>query len=84
MLTGVPKNERWFLWVFLAWVFFALGPGLQLASKPVFVGHFPLLYVYCIVMFIISLILCYILGYKLKMTDIPEDFLEAEEEGSYE
>jgi len=79
MLTGIPKNERWFIWAFFAWIFFALGPGLQLASKPIWIGHLPLLYVYCIVMFLISLILCYVLGYKLKLANIQDTFEEEEE-----
>jgi hypothetical protein len=73
MFTGVPQKERWWFWVFFAWIFFSLGPGLLLASKPVFIGYFPLLYVYCFVFWIISMVLCYIVGYKMKFTEMPED-----------
>jgi len=80
MITGIPKNERWFLWALLAWILLALGPGLQLASKPVFIGYFPLLYVYSVVMFFIGLWLCYMAGYKLKFTVMPDDLENENEE----
>lgn len=80
MISGIPKNERWFLWALFAWIFMCLGPGLQLASKPVFIGPFPLLYVYCVVFFIVGLWLCYMVGYKLSFTQMPEDIEIASEE----
>ena len=72
-MTGVPKNERWWFWAFFLWIFFALGPGLLLASKPVFIGYFPLLFVWSLGLFVVSLVLTYILGYKLSFTELPED-----------
>lgn len=79
MLTGVPKNERWWLWAFFLWIFFALGPGLLLASKPIFIGYFPLLYVWSFAFWMLSLVLLYILGYRLTFTDVPDN-LKAEDE----
>lgn len=73
MLTGVPRKERWWLWAFFIWIFLSLGPGLLMASKPVFIGYFPLLYVWSLAFFAVSLVLTYILGYKLTFTNVPED-----------
>lgn len=74
MITGVPRKERWWFWAFLAWIILSLGPGLIIASKPTFIGYFPFLYVWSFGFWIISLVLCYILGYKLSLTDVPEKF----------
>ena len=74
VLTGIPKQERWWLWAFFAWIFFSLGPGLMIANIPAFIGYFPVLFVWSLVFFGLSIILCYILAYKLSFTDVPEDF----------
>ncbi|MFZ5946105.1 MAG: hypothetical protein ACOYVD_18615 [Bacillota bacterium] len=81
MITGVPKNERWWLWTFFIWIFFSLGPGLLLANKAAFIGYFPVLYVWSMAFWIISLVLTYYLGYKLSFTDIPENIEEGNEGG---
>ncbi|MBZ4653953.1 MAG: hypothetical protein JG781_1292 [Peptococcaceae bacterium] len=80
MLSGVPKSERWWLWAFFLWIFFSLGPGLLLANKPAFIGYFPVLYVWSLAFWVISLILTYFLGYKLTFTNISDDIEEGKED----
>lgn len=81
MLSGVPKKEYWWLWLFFAWLFFSMGPGVMLASKPVFIGYFPLLFVWSLVFFVISLLLTFLLAYKVTFKDVPETFENEDEEG---
>jgi hypothetical protein len=73
MITGVPKNERWWLWAALLWIILSLGPGLELVNKPIFIGYFPLLYLWSFAFYIISLILICILCYRIKFHTVPED-----------
>lgn len=80
MITGVTRKDRWWLWAFLAWIILSLGPGLLLANKPTFIGYFPLLFVWSVVFWIISLILVYVLGYKLPMTEVAEKFDESKQD----
>jgi hypothetical protein len=80
MFSGLPKNERWWFWCALVWIFFSLGPGLLVASKPVYIGYFPLLYVWSFAFWIISLVLIYILAFKLDVAQVPEDIQPEESE----
>lgn len=79
MLTGVPKNERWAIWMVFIWVFFSLGPGLLIANVPAFIGYFPVLFVWSLAFFVISVIITYILAYKISFLNVPEDFEVTEE-----
>jgi hypothetical protein len=80
MLTGVPKNERWWLWAALLWIILSLGPGLELANKPVFIGLFPMLYVWSFTFYIISLILITILCYRMTFHKVPENIISIYDE----
>ncbi len=80
MLTGVPQKERWWLWAMLLWVILSLGPGLMLASFPVFIGPFPLLYVWSLAMYGFSLVLIYLLVYKISFHNVSEDIISEEDE----
>lgn len=73
MITGVPKNERWWLWALALWIVLALGPGLEIANKPLYIGYFPLLYVWSVAMWIVSILLAAVLAYKMKFHEVPLD-----------
>ncbi len=73
MITGVPKHERWWLWALALWIVLALGPGLELANTPSYIGYYPVLYVWCVAMWILSILLAAILAYKMKFHEVPDD-----------
>jgi hypothetical protein len=80
MITGVPKKERWWLWAALIWVILSLGPGLELANYPIFIGYFPLLYIWSVLFYIVSLILIAILCYRMKFHTVPENIISIYDE----
>ena len=73
MITGVPKKERWWLWALAIWIIFALGPGLEIANKHEFIGYFPVLYVWSVLMWLVSIVLAFFLAYKLKFHEVSTD-----------
>ena len=81
-ITGVPKNQRWWLVAFVTWVFFALGPGLSLGSQPFYIGYFPFLYVWSFVFWMISICLAAALAYKVNFHEVSEDIKPIHEEKS--
>jgi hypothetical protein len=80
MFTGIPKKERWWLWAALLWIILSLGPGLELANKPVFIGLFPLLFVWSFCFYIISLVLIAILCYRISFHTVPENIVSIYDE----
>ncbi|MDR1798077.1 MAG: hypothetical protein LBR44_11725 [Clostridiales Family XIII bacterium] len=71
-MSGIPKKEKWILWVLLIWILMAGGPGLVLFSKPEFIGYFPELYIYCIVMWIIAIVIHLFFVFKIKFWRVDE------------
>jgi hypothetical protein len=84
MFSGIPVKERWWLWVALLWVILSLGPGLELANKPVFIGLFPLLYIWSFSFYIISLILIVILCYRMSFHTVSEKIVSIYDEEQQE
>jgi hypothetical protein len=73
LISGVPKNQRWWLWAFALWIFFSLGPGLALGSQAFYIGYFPFLYVWSFIFWIFAVILAWILAYKLDFHEVSTD-----------
>jgi hypothetical protein len=71
-VSGVPQNERWFFWAVLVFILLSIGPGIQLASVPEFIGYVPILFIQEQIGWIASMILCYIASYKLRCTQTIE------------
>ncbi|MDR3175737.1 MAG: hypothetical protein LBU06_04315 [Desulfovibrio sp.] len=80
MITGVPKKERWWLWAFAVWIFFSLGPGLEVGSQPVFFGYFPALYVWSFVFWLLAIGLACCLAYCVHFHDVPTDIKSIQDE----
>ena len=80
VITGVPRKEYWWIWVFFIWVLLAAGPVLNLMSKPVWIGYFPLLYVWSLAMYAFSLVLILIECYKLTFHIVPEHIVSIYDE----
>jgi fatty acid desaturase len=80
MFSGIPAKERWWLWAALLWVILSLGPGLELVNKPVFVGLFPLLFVWSFAFYIVSLILLTILCYRMTFHTVSENIVSIYDE----
>lgn len=82
-MTGVPAKERWFFWAMIVFVLWSVGPFLEVVGQPVFIGPFPLLFWHELLSWVVSVILCWIGGYKLCCTqidDIEAELLAAPEE----
>jgi hypothetical protein len=80
-VSGVPQNERWFFGAVLIFILLSIGPGIQLASVPEFIGYFPVLFLQEQLGWVASMVLCYIACYKLKCTqtvDYEEEILSME------
>ena len=77
LFTNLPKNQSWWLWAFLAWLFFSMGPGLEwFGSRAVFIGPFPWLYLLELLWFVMAIILIYFLCYRLDFCDINDDQIQ--------
>lgn len=73
--SGISQREKWIGWAFLIWLLWAIGPGILIANHPVFIGPFPLMYIHALASWILSIVFCYLLGYKMKFTNM-EDYEE--------
>lgn len=80
MLTGVPQHERWWLWALGVWIFFSLGPGLEIGSQATYIGYFPMLYVWSVLMWGCSIVLAYFLAFKLTFHEVPTDIISIHDE----
>lgn len=71
-MTGIPGSEKWWFWAFIVFLLWAIGPGIELMARPIFIGPFPLIYWHELASWIVSIWLCWVAGYKLKCTQVDE------------
>lgn len=79
-ITGVPKNQRWWLYALGVWIFFSLGPGLTLGSQPCYIGYFPFLYVWSFAFWMLAILLAIALVYMVDFHEPPTDIKPIHEE----
>lgn len=80
--SGISKKEAKIGWFFLVWLLWAIGPGLILSDKPIWIGPFPLLYWHAIIAWITSIVFAYLLGYKCKFANMDALELTLEQENN--
>lgn len=71
-------EKVWFL-CFVIWIILWLGPGLLLFNYDAYVGSFHVLWLWAIIGWWVALILIYIGGYKLSITNL-EYYSDEEDE----
>jgi len=80
IITGVPQKEVWWLWALAVWIFFSLGPGLEFGSVPAYIGYFPVLYVWSVAFWLLSIVLALFLAFKVNFHEVPTDIEPITEE----
>ncbi|MDR2603881.1 MAG: hypothetical protein LBC55_00810 [Desulfovibrio sp.] len=80
MISGVPKNERWWLRALAVWIICALGPGLEIGNRASYIGYFPFLYVWNFAFWVLAIVLAYFLAFKVHFHDVPTDITAIQDE----
>ena len=80
-MSGVPANEKWWFWAFIVFLLWSIGPGIEIFSRPVFIGPFPMIYWHEVASWLVITWLCWVAAYKLKCTQVDgiEEELHAQE-----